>query len=73
MKFRFIGDPANGGDGPDMTTLHGVDFPKGQAVTVASEALMALLAGNSHFEAVKTRQRKAASDGDTDGPAEHGA
>ena len=67
MKLKFIGDPndnhkgAYGRDGSEDKTItkFGVKFKKGEAVEVSQE-VYAKLEGNNHFEAVKTRKKKAA-------------
>lgn len=50
MRFRFIGDPRNGGDGPDVVTLGDYEIGRVDFVAVTDEALALKLAGNGHFE-----------------------
>ena len=52
MRFKFTG---NGDNDPASVTVRGVEFPKGKAVSVDDEALIAKLRGNSHFEVAKGR------------------
>lgn len=47
-KFTFVGDPKDGFSGPESIRVGGVDFPKGEAVTVDDD-LAAKLKGHSHF------------------------
>lgn len=49
MRIRFIGDPRDGGSGPDVFTLWGNDLPKGEFVDVPDE-IAAKVAHNDHFE-----------------------
>lgn len=53
MKLKFIGDPLNGGAGPAVIDIHGVKFPKGQAVEVDAKHPASRMAKNNHFEVVK--------------------
>lgn len=46
MKARFIGDPSDGGSGPQAISVWGHDFVKGEWRTVAN----AKFARHSHFE-----------------------
>lgn len=52
--FRYIGDPAQGGDGPDVITLRGIRFVKGEPTPVADSLTAAKLDGHSHFERADT-------------------
>lgn len=49
MKARFIGNPAKGGEGPELITVFGVTFVKGEWETV-EVAVYDRLSTNSHFE-----------------------
>lgn len=49
MRARFIGDPMNGGEGPESLSLFGVDFRKGEWTDVPA-AFARKIRGNSHFE-----------------------
>ena len=49
--FVYIGDPNHGGEGPDKTTLYGVEFPKGEPVQVEDKEAARRLSSNSHFKA----------------------
>lgn len=49
MEARFIGDPANDGDGPNTVPFRGEDFTKNLWRPVSDE-LGAKLKGHSHFE-----------------------
>jgi hypothetical protein len=52
MKFRFIGDPRQNGDGPLAIRMYGLVFVKdGDPVEVSDPGQAAKLAGNGHFEA----------------------
>lgn len=66
MKFTYVGDPLNDGDGPSEIMLFGFVFTKGKAIEVTSEAAMAKLATNSHFKAAKSRAPKAEADGNAE-------
>lgn len=59
-KFRFIGDPRDGG-GPAVYHRAGIDFPKGKPVDVPDD-VAAKLATHSHFEEVKPGRRPRVSD-----------
>lgn len=61
MKFRFTGDPSDGGSGPDVLSAFGHDFPKGEGVIV-SEELAERLRGHSHFEEVKPGRKPKVKD-----------
>lgn len=50
MRVRFVGDPRNGGDGPDTVILGNYEIGRVNFVDVTDEALALKLAGNSHFE-----------------------
>lgn len=50
MRVRFIGDPNQGGEGPEGFSLFGLDFVKGEW-TAVDAAVFAKLSGNGHFEA----------------------
>lgn len=53
-SFKFIGDPLNNGDGPDVSTTYGVTFRKhGDALEVPDEYAHKF-AGNRHFEEHET-------------------
>jgi hypothetical protein len=41
MKARFVGDPNDGGSGPDVLTHWGVEFQKGKWTDVGSDARFA--------------------------------
>lgn len=48
MEARFIGDPRNGGDGPDTITIRGFTFEKnGDFVDVGDDSKFP---GHDHFE-----------------------
>lgn len=46
MRARFIGDPNDGGSGPETITVFGVEFTKGKWRAVDSDRF----ATHSHFE-----------------------
>lgn len=54
-RVAFVGDPNNInpktelGEGPEVLTFYGQDFPKGQFVMPDSEAAFKKAAANSHF------------------------
>lgn len=67
MKLiEYIGDPANGGEGPEVTTMQGVLFERGRPVETNDPALIAKAEGNSHFNVTVKRGRKVKAD-DADG------
>lgn len=49
MKARFIGDPRHDGEGPEVVTLLGLSFVKGEWTPVPGKAA-AVLAKHTHFE-----------------------
>lgn len=49
MRARFIGDPRNGGEGPDLLTAQRVEFVKGEWTAVSASVANKLLS-NNHFE-----------------------
>lgn len=49
MRAKFIGDPRNGGEGPNVTTILGKTFRKDQWTPIDSEKVFRKLEGNSHF------------------------
>lgn len=49
MKAKFIGDPRDGFSGPEVMSMHGVLFPKGEMVQVHA-AVFRKLSMHSHFE-----------------------
>lgn len=49
MKATFIGDPLDDYSGPDVFTLHGCEFIKGEPVDIDDTAFAARLRTNSHF------------------------
>lgn len=53
MKFRFIGDPRNGGTGPDRLEKFDHVFTRDGWTDVEDEWVIAKLKGHSHFEASK--------------------
>ena len=55
----FIGDPETG-DGPEVTTLWGQTFPKGEAVEVDDEKVISMAQNNKHFTVDEVGERKAA-------------
>lgn len=48
MRVRFVGNPANGFDGPDVLPLFGVEFVKGEWTEVDA-SVFARLSRHSHF------------------------
>lgn len=57
--FRYIGDPAHGGDGPEIVECHGHRFVKGSDPVQVSDAhAMMKLDGSSHFVRVDGRTMK---------------
>ena len=50
MRGRFIGNPANNGEGAPEITFFGVTFPKGEWVNYIDPTVASRLAGNTHFE-----------------------
>lgn len=64
--FRFIGDPNDGGSGPDVIEYRGMSFAKGKVVDVNDVGLIERLSRHSHFEEAKAkpgRPRKVKDDG----------
>lgn len=49
MRARFVGDPRNGGDGPENLTHLGVAFTKGKWEPVSAE-VGSNLSNHTHFE-----------------------
>ena len=49
MKYEYIGDPANDGEGPAYVMLYGHCFERGKPVEVTDALALAKLAGNGHF------------------------
>lgn len=49
MEAAYIGDPSANGEGLDVMTYLGTDFPKGEFVPVTT-VQATKLAGNSHFQ-----------------------
>lgn len=49
MRGRFVGNPANGGEGPSEITYFGVTFPKDEWIAV-NPVVASQLAHNTHFE-----------------------
>lgn len=64
MKARFIGNPANDGEGPRTITVFGVEFVKGEWVTIEDPATFARLEANSHWETKAAFGGKGDHDGD---------
>lgn len=58
-KFKFIGDPRHGGDGPAFVKLFGVVFPKGEEVVVRDDAAVVKLSTNNHFVSEDMTPRQA--------------
>lgn len=52
-KYKFVGDPRHGGDGPDVISMLGMTFVKDEAVEVGNKDIAAKLAANSHFVAAE--------------------
>ena len=59
-RYRFIGDPLDGFDGPDRFEWMGVEFSRDEWADVSDPFMIAKLDGNSHFE----REDEASDDGD---------
>lgn len=57
-KFKFIGDPDNEELIPDVITMFGVDFKKGEASEVEDETAIGKFRGNSHFKEVTAKDAK---------------
>lgn len=57
MKFRFIGDPNDGGSGPDSVELFGLSFGRAEATEVPDD-VAERLKRNNHFKAVLTTKPK---------------
>lgn len=57
MRFRYIGKCEAG-----FVTLMGIRFDEGSVVEVEDEYVIKKLLANSHFQEVKTRQRRENSD-----------
>lgn len=50
MKFRFIGDPRNGGSGPDILEKFDHVFTRSDWTEVTDEFVIRKLLGSDHFE-----------------------
>lgn len=50
MRVRFIGDPRHGGEGPEVITILGLSFVKGEWTPVQGDAARRLTR-HTHFEA----------------------
>ena len=60
MLFKFIGDPRNKGDGPDVLRMYGHRFDKnGDPVDVTDPVFIGKLEGNRHFKKVDGRTKEA--------------
>lgn len=59
MKFRFIGDPRHGGEGPASVDVGGVEIGRVEFVRVP-HAIAAKLAGNNHFESMADSDKPSA-------------
>lgn len=57
--FKFIGDPANDGEGPDTIVVHGFIFGPDKPTEVTDGTVAARLLKNSHFERVDGRSKEA--------------
>lgn len=56
MEAKFIGDPANGGQGPGTITIQGVTFTYDKWMKVdPGSALARKLQGSNHFETREPR------------------
>ncbi len=53
--FRYIGDPAHDGEGPDEMVAFGHRFRRGEAVEVTGRLAIFKLSANRHFETVDGR------------------
>lgn len=49
-RYRFIGDPLDGFEGPDRFEWMGVEFSRDEWADVVDPFMTAKLDGNSHFE-----------------------
>lgn len=49
MRARFVGDPRNGGEGPESLSQYGVSFTKGIWEPVSAE-VGSRLSNHTHFE-----------------------
>lgn len=49
-RYRFIGDPQDGFEGPDRFEWQGIEFSRDEWADVADADLVTKLDGNSHFE-----------------------
>lgn len=59
-RYRFIGDPLDGFDGPDRFEWMGVEFSRDEWADVSDPFMIAKLDGHSHYE----REEDASDDGD---------
>ena len=59
-RYRFIGDPRDGFDGPDRFTWMGVEFSRDEWADVSDPFMLAKLDGHSHYE----REDEASDEGD---------
>lgn len=59
-RYRFIGDPLDGFDGPDRFTWMGVEFSRDEWADVSDPFMTAKLDGHSHYE----REDEASDEGD---------
>ncbi len=66
-KFTFKGDP-NSDHNPAACEMFGTIFPRGQAVEVNDENVIAKLSGNGHFEVDTKRTASRQSKDKADGP-----
>lgn len=49
-RYRFIGDPQDGYQGPDLFMWQGIEFSRDEWAEVTDPDFIAKLDGNSHFE-----------------------
>lgn len=63
-RYRFIGDPLDGFDGPDRFTWMGVEFSRDEWAEVSDPFMVAKLDGHSHYERDDDGEADEPADGD---------
>jgi hypothetical protein len=59
VRVKFVGDPLNGGEGPPVVVMQGVEFPRSKWVSVdGASSLARKLALSSHFQVQAERPRR---------------